>query len=209
MIHWVVCVLRTLGGCLKGLGRGRFPTVRYERALTEAPTSFLLQTNMVSSRLDIDGVNKILAKLIGRRSFVKSGRFDESFVNFVSSKTWFLSEHHESPSFERSRCYLPEQIGLVWSNPTMDDYLRFVEQELSKAIDRMDQGTPTREQQFIRQVFQSQSRKLLESLVRPNTVRHNWGIVSQYETQVADTNVIVSSVSAVDLFPFRVSKRQR
>ena len=82
-------------------------------------------------------------------------------------------------------------VALVWSNPTMDDYLRFVEQELSKAIDRMDQGAPTREQQFIRQVFQSQSRKLLESLVRPNTARQNWGVVSRYETQVADTKVIV------------------
>ena len=82
-------------------------------------------------------------------------------------------------------------VGLACSNPTMDDYLRFVEQELTKAIDRMDQGTPTRERQFIRQVFQSQSRKLLESLVRPNTARQNWGILSQYETQVADTTVIV------------------
>jgi Domain of unknown function (DUF4359) len=82
-------------------------------------------------------------------------------------------------------------IGLALSNPTMDDYLRFVEQELSKAIDRMDKGSSTREQQFIRQVFQAQSRKLLESLVRPNTVRRNWGLVSRYETQVADTKVIV------------------
>jgi hypothetical protein len=82
-------------------------------------------------------------------------------------------------------------VGLALSNPTMDDYLRFVEQELGKAIDRMDQGTPTREQQFIRQVFRSQSKKLLESVVRPNTARHNWGIVSRYETQVADTNVVV------------------
>ncbi len=82
-------------------------------------------------------------------------------------------------------------IGLALSNPTMDDYLRFVEQELSKAIDRMDKGAPTREQQFIRQVFQSQSRKLLESLVKPNTARQNWGLVSRYETQVADTKVIV------------------
>jgi hypothetical protein len=73
----------------------------------------------------------------------------------------------------------------------MDDYLRFVEQELSKAIDRMDQGTSTREQQFIRQVFRSQSRKLLEFIVRPNTTRQNWGIASQYETHVADTKVIV------------------
>ena len=82
-------------------------------------------------------------------------------------------------------------IGLALSNPTMDDYLRFIEQELSKAIDRMDQGIPTREQQFIRQVFQSQSRKLLESIVRPNTARQNWGIASRYETEVADTKVIV------------------
>jgi len=82
-------------------------------------------------------------------------------------------------------------IGLVLSNPTMEDYLRFVEQELSKAIDRMDRGTPTREQQFIRQVFQSQSRRLLESIVRPNTARQNWGIASRYETKVADTKVIV------------------
>lgn len=82
-------------------------------------------------------------------------------------------------------------IVLALSNPTMDDYLRFVEQELSKAMDRMDQGAPTREQQFIRQVFQSQSRKLLESIVRPNTARQNWGIASRYETQVANTKVIV------------------
>lgn len=82
-------------------------------------------------------------------------------------------------------------IGLALSNPTMDDYLRFVEQELGKAIDRMDQGTPTREQQFIRQVFRLQSKKLLESVVRPNTARHNWGILSQYETHIADTKIVV------------------
>ncbi|MBK8275693.1 MAG: DUF4359 domain-containing protein [Nitrospira sp.] len=85
-------------------------------------------------------------------------------------------------------------VGLVWSNPTMEDYLRFVEQELGKAIDRMDQGTSSREQQFIRQVFQSQSRKLLESIVRPNTARHNWGLVSQYDTQVAGTKVVVLGI---------------
>ena len=52
-------------------------------------------------------------------------------------------------------------IGLTVSNPTMDDYLRFVELELSKAIDRMDQRTPSREQQFIRQVYRSQGKTLI------------------------------------------------
>lgn len=82
-------------------------------------------------------------------------------------------------------------ISLAWSNPTMDEYLQFVEQELGKAVNRMDQNTPTREQRFIRQVFQSQSKRLLESVVRPNTVRHNWGVLSYYEMQVAGTNVVV------------------
>ena len=43
-------------------------------------------------------------------------------------------------------------IALAFSNPTMDDYLRFVERELGRALDKMDQTTPTREQQVIRQI---------------------------------------------------------
>lgn len=85
-------------------------------------------------------------------------------------------------------------VGLALSNPTMDDYLRFVEQELGRAIDRMDQQTPSREQQLIRDVFRSQSKKLIAGIVRPATVRRNWGLVSQYETQVADTKVIVLGI---------------
>ena len=50
-------------------------------------------------------------------------------------------------------------IGLVLSNPTMNDYQTFVEMELGKAINRMDQSGSTREQQFIRQVFKNQSKK--------------------------------------------------
>ncbi len=82
-------------------------------------------------------------------------------------------------------------VGLALSNPTTDDYVRFVEQELSNVMDRMDQATSTREQQFIRQVFRSQSNKILESVVRPNTARRNWGLLSYFETRVADINVVV------------------
>jgi predicted Zn-dependent protease len=85
-------------------------------------------------------------------------------------------------------------VGLALSNPTMDDYLWVVEQELNNSLDRMDQSTPIREQQFIRQVFRSQIKKLIESVVRPHTVRHNWGVLSRYETQVADTKVVVLGI---------------
>jgi hypothetical protein len=85
-------------------------------------------------------------------------------------------------------------VGLALSNPTTDDYLQFVEQELGRAIDRMDRHTPSREQQFIREVFRSQSKKLVEGVVRPATVRHNWGLMSGYETQVADAKVVVLGI---------------
>lgn len=86
-------------------------------------------------------------------------------------------------------------IGLALSNPTIDDYLQFVERELGKAIDRMDQGAPSREQQFIRQVFQSQSKKILQEVVRPSTRRHNWGVASSYETNVLDAKIVVIGVA--------------
>ena len=85
-------------------------------------------------------------------------------------------------------------VGLALSNPTTDDYLKFVEQELSTALDRMDRSTPTREQQFIRQVFRAQSRKLLETVVRPHTIRKNWGLLSRYETRIVDTRVVVLGI---------------
>lgn len=85
-------------------------------------------------------------------------------------------------------------VGLALSNPTTEDYLQFVERELNGALDRMDQRTPSREQDLIRQVFRSQGKKLIEGIVRPATVRHNWGLLSQYETRVAETKVIVVGI---------------
>ena len=85
-------------------------------------------------------------------------------------------------------------VGLALSNPTPDEYLQFVERELNGALDRMDQRTPSREQDLIRQVFRAQGKKLIENVVRPATVRHNWGLFSQYETRVVDTKVVVLGI---------------
>ncbi len=86
-------------------------------------------------------------------------------------------------------------VGLALSNPTMDDYLQFVERELGKAIDRMDRSAPSREQQFIRQVFQGQSKKILQEVVRPHTKRQNWGMASRYVTQAVGTKIVVIGVA--------------
>jgi len=86
-------------------------------------------------------------------------------------------------------------VGLARSNPSMTDYLQFVERELNKAMSRTNTATSTREQQFIRQVFESQSKKILQDIVLPHTRRQNFGLASRYETTVMDTTVVVLGVA--------------
>ena len=86
-------------------------------------------------------------------------------------------------------------IGLVVSNPTMDAYLLFVEAELGKAIDRSDQSHSTREQAMLRSIFRSHSHELMDTAVRPHTIRRNWGLASLYETSVFDSRIVVLGVA--------------
>ena len=86
-------------------------------------------------------------------------------------------------------------IGLVLSNPTMDEYLSFVEAELGKAMDRSDQGPSSREEAMLRSIFRSHSHELMDSAVRPHTVRRNWGVASLYETSVFDSRIVVLGVA--------------
>ena len=85
-------------------------------------------------------------------------------------------------------------IGLALSNPTMDDYLLFVETELGKAMDRSDQSQSTREQAMLKSIFRSHSHELMNTAVRPHTVRRNWGLMSVYETTVLDSRIVVLGV---------------
>ena len=86
-------------------------------------------------------------------------------------------------------------IGLVVSNPTMDAYLLFVEAELGKAMDRSDQSHSTREQAMLRSIFRSHSHELMDTAVRPHTIRRNWGFASLYETSVFDSRIVVLGVA--------------
>ena len=87
-------------------------------------------------------------------------------------------------------------VGLAWSNPTMDDYVQFVDDELHRALDRMDQQAPSLERQVIQGLVRSQSKNLVEGMVRPATVRSNWGLLSRYETQAFDIKVVVLGIGS-------------
>ncbi len=89
---------------------------------------------------------------------------------------------------------LAVSVGLALMNPTTDQYLAFVQAELTKAMDRMDQSTPEREGAMVRNIFRLHSEELLNSMVRPHTIRQNWGVLSRFETRVLGTRVVVIGI---------------
>lgn len=86
-------------------------------------------------------------------------------------------------------------VVLAFLNPTTDDYLTFVEDELGKAIDRSNLSDTNREREMVRNIFRSHSREIVNSVVRPHTIRRNWGLASSYETTVLDSRTVVLGVA--------------
>ena len=89
---------------------------------------------------------------------------------------------------------LAVSVVLALTNPTTDQYLGFVQDELAKAMDRMDHSTPEREGTVVRNIFRRHSQELLNSMVRPHTIRQNWGVLSRFETTVLGTRVVVIGI---------------
>ena len=85
-------------------------------------------------------------------------------------------------------------VVLALMNPTTDQYLGFVQAELTKAMDRMDRSTSEREGAVVRNIFRRHSQELLESMVRPHTTRQNWGILSRFDTTMLGTRVVVIGI---------------
>ncbi len=85
-------------------------------------------------------------------------------------------------------------VAMAMTNPTMDSYLAFVESQLSAALDRGDSSGPDRERAMLRAIFRSHSRELVASVVRPNTIRRNWGLLSLYETSALGIDIEVMGI---------------
>jgi len=85
-------------------------------------------------------------------------------------------------------------VGLALTNPTMDDYLRFVEVELGNALDRSDEAKDDRDMSMVRSIYRSHSRELVSSFVRPRTARRNWGLVSFYESRLFEKEIVVLGI---------------
>jgi Domain of unknown function (DUF4359) len=89
---------------------------------------------------------------------------------------------------------LAASVALALMNPSMDSYLAFVETELGKALDRHEPSEPSRERTMVRKIFRTHSHELVASVVRPHTVRHNWGLFSLFETTALDVDIEVLGI---------------
>jgi hypothetical protein len=89
---------------------------------------------------------------------------------------------------------LSAAVVLALTNPTTDQYLSFVQSELSQAIERMDSSTPERERTVIQNIFRTHGQELIQGVVRPNTVRRNWGLLCRFETKVLDVHIVVLGI---------------
>lgn len=89
---------------------------------------------------------------------------------------------------------LAVNVVLALTNPTTDQYLNFIQSELAKAMERMEQATPEREGSLVRSIFRRHSQELLNSMIRPHTVRRNFGMLSRFETTVLGTRVVVIGI---------------
>lgn len=85
-------------------------------------------------------------------------------------------------------------VTLAATNPTMAQYGRFLETQLSNALARMNADDANSQHQVMRDILMSQGKKVIESLTRSNTVRRDYGLFSVFTTRVFQVEIAVVGI---------------
>jgi hypothetical protein len=91
-------------------------------------------------------------------------------------------------------------VALAGTNPTTHEYGAFLQAALGRALEHMDQTEPANQRKVIRELLTTQGKQVIDSLIRSNTVRRNYGLFSLFETQAFDVRVVVLGVGR-NFFP--------
>ena len=87
-------------------------------------------------------------------------------------------------------------VTLAATNPTMTQYGRFLDTQLTKALARMNPEEAGSQQKIMRDILTTQGKKVIDSLTRSNTVRRDYGLFSIFTTRVFQVEVAVVGVGA-------------
>jgi hypothetical protein len=85
-------------------------------------------------------------------------------------------------------------VALAATNPTMTQYGRFLDTQLTKALVRMNPEEANSQQKIMRDILATQGKKVIDSLTRSNTVRRDYGLFSIFTTRVFQVEVAVGGV---------------
>jgi hypothetical protein len=85
-------------------------------------------------------------------------------------------------------------VALAATNPTSTQYGHFLETQLAKALQRMDLQEGTSQQKIMRDILTTQGKKVIDSLIRSNTARRDYGLFSVFTTRVKQVEVVVIGV---------------
>jgi|SRR6476620_4263584 Domain of unknown function (DUF4359) len=86
-------------------------------------------------------------------------------------------------------------VALAAMNPNREQYARFLEESLAKALERMEQHDAGHEQNVLRDVLKAQGKKIIESVAMSRTVERNYGLLTVFETRVLDVDIRVLGVA--------------
>jgi hypothetical protein len=85
-------------------------------------------------------------------------------------------------------------VALAATNPTMTQYGRFLDTQLTKALARMNPEEANSQQKIMRDILATQGKKVIDSLTRSNTVRRDYGLFSIFTTRVFQVEIAVVGV---------------
>ena len=85
-------------------------------------------------------------------------------------------------------------VTLAATNPTTDQYGRFLETQLTNALARMNSEDVSSQHKVMRDILTTQGKKVIDSLTRSNTVRRDYGLFSVFTTRVFQVEIAVVGV---------------
>jgi hypothetical protein len=85
-------------------------------------------------------------------------------------------------------------VALAATNPTSTQYGHFLETQLTEALARMNPDEATSQQKIMRDILTSQGKKVIDSLIRSNTGRRDYGLFSVFTTRVMQVEVVVIGI---------------
>lgn len=88
-------------------------------------------------------------------------------------------------------------VILATTNPSTQEYDAFLESTVSQAVEHRAQQVPEQQGQVMQNLLQALLKPFMQSVVRPNTVRRNFGLFSLFETRVMESRVLVLGIGTV------------